>query len=151
MTTTLQQEFDWLLATNRPLLCVAEAARLLHDCSERHVIDLIDEGRLRAYNLASSVEQEAGRRLVRVLRADALRLALAGESTAAARPLNVPIAEWLPVQRPSLHAVEIARWFGVARNTVVSWDLKGPKSDNRSIFYTTALVTFLQSREITPA
>jgi hypothetical protein len=143
MNDAAQQEFDWLLGTQRPLLRVSEAARVLHDCSERHVIDQVDEGTLRAYNLASE-GTDADRRLLRLDRASVLHRALGIRTPY----MPVPVAHWLPVQRPSVHAVELARWFGVARNTVVEWNLAGPASDGRSVFFTKAVIEFLESREV---
>lgn len=48
-----QSTFDGLLFPGRRVLCVAEVAERLR-ITEQHVIDLIDEGQLRAVNIGGA-------------------------------------------------------------------------------------------------
>ncbi|MDR1304488.1 MAG: hypothetical protein LBK76_04610 [Verrucomicrobiales bacterium] len=137
---TNQLEFDWLVATYRPLLTVSETQIILHDCSAQHVLNLLDEGRLAGVDIGNgSVE-----RCVRVWRHAALHAALKPE-------LPLPViatGEILPHHRPTIFQHELARWCGCAANTVAGWGLAGPRTDRRNVFFREAVIEFLERQKI---
>jgi hypothetical protein len=49
-------QFDFMLSLMSPLVNLEHASLLLGGCSDQHVTNLIDEGRLRAVNIAVSLE-----------------------------------------------------------------------------------------------
>lgn len=145
MNTPVEQ-LDFLLALFRPLLTPAEVAFVLDDCSERHVLDLIDEGKLRAVNIASDVHT---RRTLRIYRYSVEHAILAPD-----RPLTiVPPEHILPHQRPTILRREFASLLGCTEQHVSNLNLDGPRdrgSDTRHRIYRHAAIDFLTSREFTP-
>jgi hypothetical protein len=139
--TAYQLELDFILGSYRPLIRVAEAQVLLHDCSDRHVLDLLDEGVLTGVDLAGRGQTK---RLVRLWRHVVLHVALQPQ-----KPVRtVPVEDLLPTRRETVLRTEVERWFQVSASTVAEWGLKGPRTDHRAIIYRRALVQFLDERAI---
>ena len=139
--TYIQLDLDFILGVYRPLLRTMEAAVILHDCSDQHVVNLLDEGKLRGYDLRGSAESK---RTLRILRYTAEHMALRPEMALR----HIPMADLLPIQRPTFQRGELARWFGVSETTVGEWPLSGPRTDRRSIYFRDSVIKFLEYREI---
>lgn len=139
----LQFEFDWLLAHTRPLLRVAETATLLGDCSEQHVHNLLDAGKLRGIDVSGQAEE---RRAVRIWRHTILHLLLKPGVDCA----PVHLEDLLPHARPTIWRRELAAWCACAENTVAEWGLRGPRTDTRSLYDRAEVLRFLREREIKP-
>jgi len=139
----IQQEFDFLLGSYRPLLRVEEARLILHDCSDRHVENLLDAGRILGIDISGSGE---GKRCLRLWKHTVIHLALRPEHALA----TIPLSDLLPHHRPTIYRRELARWCGCAENTVAAWELAGPRTDNRSVYHREAVIEFFTQREVNP-
>lgn len=142
MNPLAQPEFDYLVGSYRPLLRISEASVILHDCVRQHVLNLIDVGLLRAFDL-TPIQDPNKRRLLRLDRACCIHRAF---RSGPYQPQ--PVSELLPIRRPTVQVIEIARWFGVDDETVTAWDLPRPSTDRRSLVLTADLIQFLAEREI---
>lgn len=140
---TRSEQLDFLLALFRPLLTLGEAAFLLDDCSERHVLDLLDEGKLRGINIASSTET---RREIRIY-----RYSVEHRVMVPLLPLTTIEPEKIfPHHRPTVLRREAALWLGCTEQHISNLDLDGPRdsADVRHRIHRAALVDFLTKREI---
>lgn len=136
-------QLDFLLALFRPWLTKGEAAFLLDDCSEDHVLDLIDEGKLRAVNIAKN---EDTRREVRIYRYTVEHRLLAPRL-----PIHqVPASAIIPHSRPTILRRELAEWLGCTEQHISNLNLSGPRDghDTRHRIFRDAAVNFLEAREI---
>jgi hypothetical protein len=136
-------QLDFLLALFRPLLTKSEAAFLLDECSEDHVLNLIDEGQLRAVNIASNIET---RREVRIY-----RYSVEHRIMAPTLPLHrVPPGTIIPHFRPTILRRELAEWLGCTEQHISNLSLPGPRDghDTRHRIWRDSVVEFLTNREI---
>lgn len=138
-------QLDFLLALFRPWVTKAEAAFILDDCSEDHVLDLIDEGKLRAINIARDLET---RREVRIFRYSVEHRVLAPKL-----PLcSIPAESIIPHARPTILRRELADWLNCTEQHISNLALDGPRDnhDTRHRIWREAAVKFLTGREIQP-
>jgi hypothetical protein len=138
-------QLDFLLALFRPWLTKGEAAFLLDDCSEDHVLDLIDEGKLRAINIAADTET---RREIRIY-----RYSLEHRVMAPRLPMHqVPAEAIIPHHRPTVLCRELAEWLACTERHIRNLALDGPRDshDTRHRIWRESAVQFLTSREIQP-
>lgn len=143
MSTSIQTEFDWLLARFRPLLRPEEAALFLHDCTPRTVLNFVDDGKLRAFDLSAKWPKNK-HALVRIWTYTVVHQAINAQ-----RPMPMAdVADILPFKRPTVQAQELAGWFGVDADTVASWNISGPTTDRKNVFYRENVIEFLKAREI---
>lgn len=136
-------QLDFLLALFRPWITKAEAAFLLDDASEDHVLDLVDEGVLRAVNIARAADT---RREVRIYRYTVEHRILLPRTASHA----VPVDAIIPHHRPTILRRELSDWLGCTEQHVSNLNLTGPRDqhDTRHRIYREAVVEFLESREI---
>lgn len=142
---TRSTQLDFLLALFRPWVTKAEAAFLLDDCSEDHVLNLIDEGALRAINIAKSTDT---RREVRIFRYSVEHRVLAPKL-----PLCAIAAESIiPHARPTILRRELADWLNCTEQHISNLNLDGPRDshDTRHRIWRESAVQWLTSREIQP-
>jgi hypothetical protein len=143
---TASEQLDFLLALFRPLLSVEEAAFILDDASPDHVRDLVEEGRLRAVDIAST--EDRSRRCLRVYRYSAEHLVM--------RPrlklTLVPVSTILPHERPTFLRRELSNLLGCTEQHVSNLSLPGPRhaGDARHRIYREAVIGFLTEREVKP-
>jgi hypothetical protein len=138
-------QLDFLFALFRPLISTADAGFLLDDCSERHVLDLVDEGQLLAINIAVDT---TGRRELRIHRYSVLHRIARPK-----RPLGrVPADKIIPHFRPTVLRRELADWMSCSEQHISNLNLAGPRDghDRRHRIYRHAVVDFLTTREIKP-
>jgi hypothetical protein len=142
-TTTPQ--LDFLLALFAPYLRVEQAACLLDDCSPEHVTDLVEEGKLRAIDIASA---DATKRSLRIYRYSVEHLIIRPHSPLTA----VPVSHVIPHERPTLLRRELARLIQCTEQHISNLNLPGPRGghDTRHRIYRDAVVEFLTAREISP-
>ena len=136
-------QIDFLLALFRPWITKGEAAFLLDDCSEDHVLDLLDEGKLRAVNIANA---EDTRREIRIY-----RYTVEHRMIAPRLPMHqVPASAIIPHCRPTILCRELADWLGCTERHVRNLALAGPRDahDTRHRIFRDAAVNFLEAREI---
>lgn len=138
---TRSEQLDFLLALFRPLLTLAEAAFLLDECSERHALDLLDEGKLRGVNIATSTDT---RREIRIY-----RYSVEHRVMVPLLPLTPVSPEHIfPHHRPTVLRREAAQWLHCTEQHISNLALAGPRIDARHIIHRAALVEFLTRREI---
>jgi len=140
---TRAEQTDFLLALFRPLLTLGETAFLLDECSERHVLNLLDEGKLRGVNIAKSTET---RREIRIY-----RYSVEHRIMVPLLPLtSIEPERIFPHSRPTILRREAALWLACTEQHVSQLALAGPRdsSDVRHRIYRDALVAFLTSRDI---
>lgn len=136
-------QLDFLLALFRPWITTSEAAFLFDDCSEKHVLNLIDEGALRAVNIARAADT---RREVRIYRYTVEHRIIAPK-----HPIHaIPAESIIPHHRPTILRRELSDWLGCTEQHVSNLNLTGPRDqhDTRHRIYREAVVEFLESREI---
>lgn len=138
-------QLDFLLALFRPLITTAEAAFLLDDSTPQHVLDLLDEGAVRAINIARDTDT---RREVRIY-----RYSVEHRIMAPRLPLHaIPVDAIIPHHRPTILRRELADWLGCTEQHVSNLALQGPRDahDTRHRIHREAVVQFLTTREIQP-
>jgi hypothetical protein len=143
MTQPLQLTF--YSALWRPLITTDEAAWMLDECSERHVLDLLDEGKLRGVNIAASGET---RRLLRIWRYSVTHRLM---PKLAKHPLpEVSAEEVITHQRATVLRRELAYWLSCTEQHVSNLGLPGPRdrSETRHLIHRTAVVDFLTTRTL---
>jgi hypothetical protein len=138
-------QLDFLLALFRPFLTKADAAFLLDDCAEEKILALIDEGKLRAINIATDTDT---RRELRIYR-----------YTVEHRLLS-PTTAWgtispeliIPHHRPTVLCRELADWLSCTERHVRNLNLSGPRDshDTRHRIWRESAVEFLTARELQP-
>lgn len=136
-------QLDFLLALFRPLLSTAEAAFLLDDATPQHVLDLLDEGKLRACNIAHGTDT---RRVVRIY-----RYSIEHRIISPRLPLHaIPVDSIIPHHRPTILRRELADWLGCTEQHISNLALAGPRDrhDTRHRIHREAIVEFLTAREI---
>lgn len=137
-------QLDFLLALFKPFVTKSDAAFLLDDCHVDHVLDLVDEGRLLAVNIAA--DDRSGRREIRIHRYSVLH-----RIAAPRKPLQrVPVDQIIPHHRPTILRRELAAWLSCTEQHVSNLNLSGPRDshDTRHRIYRDSAVNFLTTREI---
>lgn len=136
-----------------PMLKPEQAAEFLDDVHRRLVLDLCEEGKLRAINIAS---RDDTRREVRIYRYSAQWLAEATRRKCKA-PKHPPVETLLPHSRPNLTLREVAQFLAcderhvrnLAMITGGPASLTGPQiSERHNRISRPALIAFLNAREI---
>lgn len=147
--TTRDQEratqLDFLLGLFRPLLTTAEAAFILDECSDQHVRDLVDEGRLLAVNVAASTDTRPHLRIWRYSVEHRVMVPLL--------PITrVPVDQIIPHHRPTILRRELAAWIGCTEQHVSNLNLPGPRGagDARHRIHRSAVVEWLTTRDLSP-
>ena len=145
-------QFDFLLALFRPLLTVDEASLLTDGLDPSHIRNLIDEGKFRAINIASSTETA---RSLRIYRYSVEHLLICPK-----RPLAlVPVETILSHSRPHFLKWEVANLLSCTTRHIENLQtaelLPGPSlslgSMNRNPRYTReGVIEFLTTREVKP-
>lgn len=141
--STRAEQLDFLFALFRPLLTLGEAAFLLDDASERHVLDLLDEGRVRGVNIATV---EDTRRTLRIYRWSVEHIIFCP-----AAPLtSIDVDQLLPHHRPTILRRELASWLACTEQHISNLDLDGPRTadDTRHRIHRAAILNFLRNREV---
>jgi len=140
------EQMTWWNLFFRPLLTIEQAAELLDDVHARSVVMLAEEGRLRAWNIATRTET---RREIRVALYSVQWL---GESTRRSRkpPQAHPAVEQLfPHSRPNLLLREVAQFLQCDERHVRNLAFGGPQfSERQNRVARTALSAFLNAREL---
>lgn len=141
---TPSAQLDFFNAFWRPLLRTDEAAWMLDECSERHVLDLLDEGKLRGVNIAA----EPTRRLVRVWRWSVQHRLM--PKIASAPLSDIGVEQIITHHRPTVLRRELAAWLACSEQHISNLNLPGPRdrSDTRHIIHRDAVLTFLNSRTL---
>lgn len=148
-------QLDFLLAFFGPLLKLPDAAELLA-CSQDHVANMVDDGSLRAVNIAAG---DRTRREIRIYRytVDFWTYRRAGHPAAARKPSAVDPAHILPHARPHLLKREVAKVLDCTEahvaNLAAAGHLAGPSLNLGSLarlprYEADSLLRFVSIREI---
>lgn len=143
-------QLDFLWAVFRPLLTTDEAAYLLGDTSDDLVIKLVDNGAVRAVNIAA---EDDTRRCLRVY-----RYSLEHRLLYPGQPLTMLAPETIfPHNREKFRRDEVAVLLNCTARHVANLNLPGPRIsaeacqasiDRTPRHWRAGLIEFLQSREI---
>jgi len=143
MTSTVQ--LDFLSGLFSPLMRVEQAAFMLDDCGWDKVAELLDEGKLRGINVAGPGAEKRS-----------LRIYLYSVQQLVMRPkwplVYLPVAQFLPHERPTILRRELARMLTVTEQHVSNLNLSGPRGDHdtRHRIWREAVIEFLTAREVGP-
>ena len=144
-------QLDFLLALFRPLLEPQEAAWLMGECSDDRIRGLIDEGILRAVDIASRRADQPKQRCLRIYRYTVEHLLIAPKAPVAL----VPVEQILLHSRPLFLKSEVARTLACTERHVANLDLPSPPVSQMSLtrlprYTREGLIQFLTAREIRP-
>jgi hypothetical protein len=153
MNPATASQLDFFSTLFLTLLTKEEAACYLDDCSTRHVLDLIDEGKLRGVDIASTWQPrtKAGElqhhREVRVYRYSAEWLVKHPTTTLPRVTFDEIVKFHL---RETLLRREVAHLLNCTEQHVSNLALPGPRhqGDARHRVYRAELISFLTRREI---
>jgi hypothetical protein len=137
-------QLDFLASLFSPLITTEQAAFILDDCSPRHVLDLVDEGKLRAISIASG---DADRRELRIFSYSVHWLVREPVKPFPA----VELDRIIPHSRPTLLRSELARLLSCSERHVSNLNLDGPRGqhDKRHRVYREAVLAWLAAAEVT--
>jgi hypothetical protein len=149
MHSPSNEQLDFWHALFRPLVTTAEAAVLCGGCTDRHVLDLLDEGLLRGVNIALSADT---RRDLRIYRYSAHHYLIDNES-----PLpQIDVATTLPHSRPTILRHELADWLScsgqhisnLGKERVITGPGRANGREARNLFHRASVIDWLTTREI---